>query len=63
MALPFGGMALAKTSYGATMWAYRNPVAIGDFIIGFGNKNYWNVTNKHQNMGATTRRIFEELAR
>jgi len=63
VALPLGGVGLYRGSYGAYMWAYRNPVVVGDFITGFGNTNYWNVTNKYQNMGAATRRVFEELVR
>lgn len=30
ISLPFGGVALARTSYGATMWAFRNPVIVTD---------------------------------
>ncbi|MFT5835654.1 MAG: hypothetical protein ACI9RG_000547 [Sulfurimonas sp.] len=45
------------------MWTCRNPIAAGDFISGFGNKNYWNATNKHQNMGNVARRLFEEIVR
>ncbi|PHR58985.1 MAG: hypothetical protein COA44_02220 [Arcobacter sp.] len=35
VSLPLGGLALARTSYGATMWAFRNPVIVTDVGLDF----------------------------
>ncbi|PHR57827.1 MAG: hypothetical protein COA44_04960 [Arcobacter sp.] len=35
VSVPFAGVALAKTSYGATMWAFRNPVLVTDVVADF----------------------------
>jgi len=42
--------------------AYRtNPQPLHDFITGFQGTNNWNVTNKYQNLGRTTREIVDRL--
>lgn len=63
VALPLGGVGLYRGSYGAYMWAYRNPVLVGDFITGFANPAFLNPFNPAHRAGFIARKTLEAMTR